>query len=134
MEETLRVESEEVRRRVTLIRGREEHAARHLGPGAADVVLCHGVIMCLADLAPLVQALVELARPAAVISLLAKNAAALAMRPALQGRWAEAVEAFGADRDVGGLGVEQGEIRWRGSRPSLRFKELGWSSGTGGES
>lgn len=36
-----------------------------------------------------------------VVSVLAKNAQALALRPALQARWADALEALDSDRYVG---------------------------------
>lgn len=43
--------------------------------------------------------------PGALLSLVFKNADALAMRPALEGRWTGALAAFDATDDVGGLGV-----------------------------
>lgn len=45
------------------------------------------------------------AAPGGLLSLVFKNADALAMRPALEGRWADALAAFDAAEDVGGLGV-----------------------------
>jgi hypothetical protein len=69
------------------------------------VVLCHGVIMHMADPEPLVAALVALARPGGLVSLLAKNAEPLAWRPALQGGWSDALALLDQDRDVGNLGV-----------------------------
>ena len=44
-----------------------------------------------------VAALADLAEPGGV-SLVAKNAAALVTRPALEGNWAEALAAFDTDR------------------------------------
>jgi hypothetical protein len=38
--------------------------------------------------------------------LVAKNAATLATRPALEGNWAEALAAFDTDRQVNGLGLD----------------------------
>lgn len=40
-----------------------------------------------------------------MLSLVFKNADALAIRAALEGRWADAAAAFDASADVGGLGV-----------------------------
>jgi SAM-dependent methyltransferase len=97
---------EEVARRVKLVEATAQDAARALGPGGHDVVLCHGVIMHMADPEPLVVALVTLARPGGgLVSLLAKNAEPLAWRPALQGRWSDALAVLDRDRDVGNLGV-----------------------------
>lgn len=52
------------------------------------------MIMYFPDLRPFVAALAALAHPGAVISLVAKNARVLASRPALEGRWSEALYAF----------------------------------------
>jgi hypothetical protein len=41
-----------------------------------------------------------------VVSVLTKNALALAMRPALEGRYGDALAALDSDRDLGRLGVE----------------------------
>ena len=54
---------------------------------------------------PRVGALAALARPGAVISVLAKNASALAMRSALEGRYQDALATLEADRDLGRLGA-----------------------------
>lgn len=78
--------------RVRLTRGFGEEAPGLLGEERYDAVLCHGVVMYLEDPAPLVHSLVRLAKPGGVVSVLAKNAAALALRPALQGRWTDALE------------------------------------------
>ncbi|MGI9048103.1 MAG: methyltransferase [Rubrobacteraceae bacterium] len=99
-------EDGKVRERVRLILGSGEEAASILGPGAFDAVLCHGVLMYLEDSGPLVGALADIARPGATISILTKNADSLAMRPALEGRYRDALSAFDSDRDTGRLGVE----------------------------
>ncbi|CAN5241450.1 methyltransferase domain-containing protein [soil metagenome] len=93
------------RSRVRLVRGRGQDAVSLLGAARFDVALCHGVVMYLDDPAPLCDSLGGLLRPAGVGSVLAKNAEALALRPALQGRWDDALAAFGTDRDIGALGV-----------------------------
>jgi hypothetical protein len=69
-------------------------------------VLCHGVIMYVDDPRPFTAALADLAEPGGTISLVAKNGRSLATRPALEGRWAEALAAFDTDRQVNGLGVD----------------------------
>ena len=61
--------------------------------------------MYLEDPRPMIQALAGVARPGGLISMLAKNASALALRPALEGRYEDALAALEADRDLGRLGV-----------------------------
>jgi S-adenosylmethionine-dependent methyltransferase len=103
---TLASEVEDVRRRVKLVRGEGERGIEILGEGSFDAVLCHGVLMHLEDPRPMVHELAALARPEATVSVLAKNASALAMRPALEARYKDALSALDADRDLGGPGVE----------------------------
>src|SRR3712207_9592087 len=66
---------------------------------------CHGVLMYLEDPGPMIHALSALLRPGGVVSVLAKNASALAMRPALEGRYQDALSSLEADRDRGRLGM-----------------------------
>ncbi|RED15296.1 methyltransferase [Parasphingopyxis lamellibrachiae] len=80
----------EISARVDLIAGTGEEAAAH-GVGY-NLVCCHSVIMYEAEPASLIAALAALARPGGAVSVIGVNPAALAMRPGLQGRWAEAVE------------------------------------------
>lgn len=103
--EAVAAEQPEVRRLVEIVRGSGEEAPRILGQDAFDAVLCHGVVMYLDSPTEMIRALSVLARTGGIVSLLAKNAEALALRPALHGRWRDALAAFDADRDVGGLGV-----------------------------
>ena len=98
-------EGEEVRRRVSLVEGEGERAVEILGSESFDAVLCQGVLMYLEDPRPMIQALAGVARPGGLISMLAKNASALALRPALEGRYEDALAALEADRDLGRLGV-----------------------------
>jgi SAM-dependent methyltransferase len=104
-ERSLTGEDESVQRRVRLVEGEGEEAPRVLGREPFDAVLCHGVLMYLEDPYPMIEALAAIARPGAVVSVLAKNAAALALRPALEGRYRDALAALDADRDLGRLGV-----------------------------
>jgi S-adenosylmethionine-dependent methyltransferase len=98
-------EDEEVRRRVGLVEGEGERAREVLGGEAFDAVLCHGVLMYLEDARPMILALSALARPGGIVSVLTKNASALAARPALEGRYRDAIFALRTDRDRGRLGV-----------------------------
>ena len=103
--EALQGESPAIRDRVRLVRGTGEDACRVLGEERFDAVLCHGVTMYVDDPEPLVHALISLTRRGGTISLLTKNQEALAMRPALEGRYRDALSALEADRDTGGMGV-----------------------------
>ena len=98
-------EGEEVRRRVRLIEGEGEQAVEILGSEAFDAVLCQGVLMYLEDPRPMIQALAAIVRLGSLIFVLAKNASALALRPAFEGRYEDAPAALEADRDLGRLGV-----------------------------
>lgn len=93
-----------VRGRITMVRADAEQAAETLD-GGFDAVLCHGVLMYLPDPAPVLAALTALCRPGGVVSVLTKNAAALAMRPGLQGDFAAALASFDRAETVGWLGV-----------------------------
>jgi SAM-dependent methyltransferase len=105
-EALLRKESAEVARRVHLVQASAEEAPALLGRGCYAGVLCHGVILYVDDPQPFVSALADLAQPGAVVSLVAKNADNLAVRPALEGNWAEALASFDASRQINGLGID----------------------------
>ena len=98
-------EEEKVRNRVRLVEGKGERAHQTLGGETFDAVLCHGVLMYLEDPRPMIRALSALLLPGGVASVLTKNTAALAMRPALEGRYQDALASLEADRDIGRLGV-----------------------------
>jgi SAM-dependent methyltransferase len=109
--ERLAGESAEVAGRVRLVEATAERARAALdSAGLAGArfagVLGHGVIMYLDEPRSLVAALAELAEPGGIVSLVAKNAAALATQPALAGDWARALAAFDTDRGVNYLGLD----------------------------
>jgi S-adenosylmethionine-dependent methyltransferase len=60
--------------------------------GGFDAVLCQGVVMYLPSTEPIVRVLASLARPGGIVSLIAKNGDALAMRAALERRFADALD------------------------------------------
>lgn len=101
----LNEEEAQTRKRVRLVDGVGEDAPRIFGSGSFDAVLCHGVLMYLDEPRTMIRAISTVVRPGGAVSILAKNAAALAMRPALEGRYADASAALDADRDLGYLGV-----------------------------
>lgn len=103
----LRAEPRDVASRVQLVEGSGEAASGLLGADAAfDIVLCHAVVMYLDDPAPLMAVLARLAAPGGIVSVVAKNARALAIRPALERDWHATLEAFDADHQVNALGIE----------------------------
>jgi S-adenosylmethionine-dependent methyltransferase len=103
-EEQLSSEPAEVRGRVHVVRGFGE-AAAELTPGPFDVVLCHGVLMYLANIREMLGALSRVAASEAVLSLLVRNGLAPAMRPGLLGQWDEAMAAFDSQDYVNRLGL-----------------------------
>jgi S-adenosylmethionine-dependent methyltransferase len=105
-EQRLGAEPIPVRRRVRLVEGSGERAATATGGERFAAVLCHGVLMYLARPEPMVRELCRCAAPGGVVSILALNAATLAVRPALEQRWADALEAFDATHETGVLGTD----------------------------
>lgn len=102
----LQAEPAEVAGRVRLVQASAAQACQALDGRRFAGVLCHGVIMYVDDPRPFAAALADLAQPGATVSLVAKNAAVMASRPALAGDWAAALAAFDTDRQVNGLGLD----------------------------
>ncbi|MBN9112010.1 MAG: methyltransferase domain-containing protein [Pseudonocardia sp.] len=98
-------EPEEVRRRVRLVEGPGERADVLTAEAQFDAVLCHGVLMYLDDPRPMLDALCRCAAPGGLVSVMALNARTLAVRPALEGRWDDALAAFDATTETGVLGT-----------------------------
>lgn len=96
----------DIRSRVVLLRTDRDGFGDALAGATFDVVLCHGVLMYEPASEPIITVLLDATSPSGVLSLLTKNAAALAMRPALEGKWQEAIDTLATDRTVGGLGQE----------------------------
>ncbi|GHH83136.1 methyltransferase [Kitasatospora indigofera] len=102
---TLAQEPAEVRGRVQLLSGDGHQCGRWFGARSFDVVLCHGVLMYLPDPDPMIASLARLLAPGGVLSLLARNRDALAMRPGAAGDWRAALHAFESDRYYNRLGL-----------------------------
>jgi SAM-dependent methyltransferase len=95
----------EARRRVTLVHGDGEHADEAVGGRRFAAVLCHGVLGYLDRPEPLVDQLCQCAESGGVVSIMTANANAMAVRPALERRWHDALAAFEARTEIGVLGV-----------------------------
>jgi S-adenosylmethionine-dependent methyltransferase len=104
-EQRLAAEAPEVRGRVTLVRARGEDAGDATGHRRFAAVLCHGVLMYVAEPETLIASLCERVAPGGIVSVMALNARTLAIRPALERRWADALGAFDARGERGILGV-----------------------------
>ncbi|MEU6401707.1 methyltransferase domain-containing protein [Streptomyces sp. NPDC046985] len=88
-------EPEGIRARMRIVEGDGQDTGVHFLPGSFDVVLCHGVLMYVEEPDPLLAGLARMLAPGGLLSLLVRNADALALRPGLSGDWAGALAAFG---------------------------------------
>jgi SAM-dependent methyltransferase len=105
-EHRLSVEPDDVRRRVRLLEAPGEDAEAATGGQRFAAVLCHGVLMYLERPDPLVRALAACTRPGGIVSIMALNARTMAVRPALERRWDDALAAFDAGDEAGVLGTD----------------------------
>ncbi|MEU9448171.1 methyltransferase domain-containing protein [Streptomyces sp. NPDC048277] len=92
--EALAGEPEGIRERVRIVQGDGRDTGVHFLPGSFDVVLCHGVLMYVEEPDALLAGMARMLAPGGLLSLLVRNAEALAMRPGLSGDWAGALGAF----------------------------------------
>ncbi|MGQ4415470.1 class I SAM-dependent methyltransferase [Streptomyces sp. SAS_269] len=99
-------EPEGIRERVRLVQGDGRDTGVHFLPGSFDVVLCHGVLMYVAEPDPLVAGLARMLAPGGLLSLLVRNGDALAMRPGLSGDWPGTLTAFGTITYRNRLGLD----------------------------
>ncbi|MFE9257153.1 class I SAM-dependent methyltransferase [Streptomyces sp. NPDC006879] len=83
-----------IRSRVRLLAGDGRETGVHFLPGSFDVVLCHGVLMYVAEPDALLAGLARMLAPGGLLSLLVRNGDALALRPGLAGDWSAALAAF----------------------------------------
>ncbi len=102
----LSAEPAEVRERVRLIEAAGEQAEEATGGQRFAAVLCHGVLMYLERPEPLIRSLCRCVQDGGLVSVMALNARTLAVRPALERRWADALAAFPATGEVGVLGTD----------------------------
>ena len=95
----------EAQRRVTLVQADGENADEAVNGRRFAAVLCHGVLGYLEQPEPLVNQLCRCAAAGGVVSIMTGNAKAMAVRPALERRWDDALAAFDARAEIGVLGV-----------------------------
>jgi S-adenosylmethionine-dependent methyltransferase len=96
----------EVQQRVTLLQADGENADDAVQGRRFDAVLCHGVLGYLDDPEPLVDQLCRCADAGGLVSIMTGNGHAMAVRPALQRRWDDALASFDAKTEIGVLGVQ----------------------------
>ncbi|MEU1143982.1 class I SAM-dependent methyltransferase [Streptomyces sp. NPDC005863] len=103
---SLAAEPEGIQGRVRIVEGDGHQTGVHFLPGSFDVVLCHGVLMYVEDPDALLAGLARMLAPGGLLSLLVRNAEALAMRPGLAGDWAGAIAAFDSVTYRNRLGID----------------------------
>jgi SAM-dependent methyltransferase len=103
--DALATEPEGIRARVRLLDGDGRETGAHFLPGSFDVVLCHGVLMYMEEPDAMLAGLARMLAPGGLLSLLVRNAGALAMRPGLAGDWPAALAAFDTDTYTNRLGL-----------------------------
>jgi len=95
----------EAQRRVTLIEADALHADEAVEGRCFAAVLCHGVLGYLDQPEPLVGQLCRCTGAGGIVSIMTGNAKAMAVRPALERRWDDALASFDARSEIGVLGV-----------------------------
>jgi len=95
----------ETGQRVTFVESDGAKAAAAVGGQRFDAVLCHGVLGYLARPEPVVEQLCRCAADGGIVSIQAGNAGVSALRPAMEGRWADALAAFDVTSEIGVLGL-----------------------------
>jgi S-adenosylmethionine-dependent methyltransferase len=95
----------EAQRRVTLLQADGENADEAVDGHRFAAVLCHGVLGYLEQPQPLVNQLCTCAATGGIVSIMAGNAKVMAVRPALERRWDDALTSFDARAEIGVLGV-----------------------------
>ncbi|MCC3770773.1 bifunctional 2-polyprenyl-6-hydroxyphenol methylase/3-demethylubiquinol 3-O-methyltransferase UbiG [Streptomyces sp. UNOC14_S4] len=105
LREAVTAEPEGIQERMRVVEGDGRDAGAHFRPGTFDVVLCHGVLMYVAEPDPMLAGLARVLAPGGLLSLLVRNADALALRPGLAGDWATALAAFDSPAYTNRIGL-----------------------------
>jgi SAM-dependent methyltransferase len=92
-------------RRVTFLKAAGESADQAVNGQRFDAVLCHGVLGYQDQSEPLVDQLCRCTAPGGIVSIMTGNAKAMAVRPALERRWDDALTSFDSRSEIGVLGL-----------------------------
>ena len=95
----------ETQGRVTFVEADGTQADEAVGGQRFGAVLCHGVIGYLDDPEPVVAQVCRCAADGGLVAIMAGNAHAAAVRPALEQRWDDALASFDARTELGVLGL-----------------------------
>jgi S-adenosylmethionine-dependent methyltransferase len=95
----------DVRERVTFLEADGADADEAVHGRRFAAVLCHGVLGYLEHPEPVLDQLCRCAAPGGIVSIMAGNANAAAVRPAMERRWEDALASFDARTEVGVLGL-----------------------------
>ena len=94
-----------VQERVTLVEADGENADEAVEGQRFAAVLCHGVLGYLEQPEPVIDQLCRCAADGGIVSIMAGNAKASTVRPALERRWDDALVSFDARSEIGVLGL-----------------------------
>jgi SAM-dependent methyltransferase len=97
---------EQVQHRVGFVQADGLDAAAAVAGRRFDAVLCHGVLGYLDRPDPMVAQLCRCAGDTGIVSIMTGNARAMAVRPAMEQRWADALAAFDTRTEICVLGVQ----------------------------
>lgn len=95
----------DVRERVSFVQADGLEAAAAVDGRRFDAVLCHGVLGYLDQPDLMIDQLCRCVGDGGIVSIMTANARAMAVRPAMEQRWADALASFDATTEVGVLGV-----------------------------
>jgi SAM-dependent methyltransferase len=95
----------EAQGRVTLLEADGERADEAVDGRRFAAVLCHGVLGYLEQPEPLVDQVCRCAAGGGIVSIMTGNAKAMAVQPALERRWDDALASFDARTGIGVLGL-----------------------------
>ena len=90
---------------MTLLQADGESADEAVDGRRFAAVLCHGVLGYLEQPEPMVDQLCRCAAAGGMVSIMTGNAKTMAVRPALERRWDDALAPFDASTEIGVLGV-----------------------------
>ena len=89
-----------------------------------DAVLCHGVLGYLDNSEPLVDQLCACTAAGGIVSIMTGNAKTMAVRPAMERRWADALASFDATHEIGVLGLQGRADTVEGLSELLRNRDV----------